>query len=103
MPETLATARRIADNAPLSLMQAKKSMSVATQIDRHNGYQFELEDYSRLVGTDDRLEGVRAFNEKRKADFKGRRGYLACRKRIKTTTSPFDSWSVPGAPLRRVL
>ena len=72
MEESLATARRIAANAPLSLMQAKKSMSVATQIDRHNGYQFELEAYARLVGTEDRLEGVRAFNEKRKADFKGR-------------------------------
>ncbi len=72
MGEALATARKMAGNAPLSLMQAKKSMSVATQIDRYNGYQFELEAYSRLVGTEDRLEGVRAFNEKRKPSFKGR-------------------------------
>jgi enoyl-CoA hydratase len=72
MDDTLDIARAIAGNAPLSLMQAKKSVSVATQIDRHNGYQFELEAYSRLVGSEDRLEGVRAFNEKRKADFKGR-------------------------------
>jgi enoyl-CoA hydratase len=70
--ETLATARRIAANAPISLMQAKKSINIATQIDRFNGYQFELEAYSRLVGTEDRLEGVRAFNEKRKPQFKGR-------------------------------
>lgn len=72
MDEVMATARRIAANAPLSLIQAKKSISVATQIDRHNGYQFELEAYNQLVGTEDRLEGVRAFNEKRKPDFKGR-------------------------------
>jgi len=72
MEETLATARRIAGNAPLSLMRAKRSITVATQIDRFNGYQFELEAYNRLVGTEDRLEGVRAFNEKRKAVFKGR-------------------------------
>ena len=72
LEETLETARRIAANAPLSLMQAKKSISVATQIDRHNGYQFELEAYNRLVGTEDRMEGVRAFNEKRKAEFQGR-------------------------------
>jgi len=71
MDETLETARRIAGNAPLSLMQAKKSISVSTQIDRYNGFQFELEAYNRLVGTDDRIEGVRAFNEKRKAEFKG--------------------------------
>lgn len=70
--QTLDIARAIAGNAPLSTMQAKKAISVATQIDRHNGYQFELEAYSRLVGSEDRHEGVRAFNEKRKADFKGR-------------------------------
>ncbi len=72
LPETLDTARAIAANAPLSLMQAKKSMSVATQVDRDNGYQFEIEAYNRLVGTEDRLEGVRAFNEKRKPVFKGK-------------------------------
>ena len=72
LDETLATASRIARNAPLSLMQAKKSIGIATQIDRHNGYQFELEAYNQLVGTEDRLEGVRAFNEKRAAQFKGR-------------------------------
>ena len=72
LEETLDTAARIARNAPLSLQQAKKSMSIATQIDRHNGYQFELEAYNQLVGTEDRLEGVRAFNEKRPAKFKGR-------------------------------
>jgi enoyl-CoA hydratase/carnithine racemase len=72
MEETLATARRIAANAPLSLMRAKRAITVATQIDRFNGYQFELEAYNRLVGTEDRLEGVRAFNEKRKPEFKGR-------------------------------
>ena len=41
-------------------------------IDRATGYQFELEAYNRLVGTEDRMEGVRAFNEKRKPDFKGK-------------------------------
>jgi 1,4-dihydroxy-2-naphthoyl-CoA synthase len=33
---------------------------------------FEIEAYNRLVDTDDRREGVLAFNEKRKPDFKGR-------------------------------
>ncbi len=72
MEETLVTARRIASNAPLSLMRAKRSIGVATQIDRQTGYQFELEAYNQLVGTEDRLEGVLAFNEKRKPRFKGK-------------------------------
>ena len=46
--------------------------NVATQIDLKNGYGFEIEAYNRMVPTEDRLEGVRAFNEKRKAEFKGR-------------------------------
>jgi enoyl-CoA hydratase len=71
MTETLEVARTICNNAPLSIMQAKKSINVATQVDLFNGYAFEIEAYNRLIGTEDRLEGVRAFNEKRKANFKG--------------------------------
>lgn len=72
MEETLKVARTICSNAPLSVYQAKKSLNVATQVDLFNGFAFEIEAYNQLVGTEDRLEGVRAFNEKRKADFKGR-------------------------------
>lgn len=72
MDEVLETARIICNNSPISTRQAKKSMNVATQIDLKNGYAFEIEAYNRMVPTQDRLEGVRAFNEKRKARFKGR-------------------------------
>jgi len=71
MDETLEVARLICTNAPLSIIQAKKSINIAAQVDLYNGFAFEIEAYNRLVGTEDRLEGVRAFNEKRKADFKG--------------------------------
>ena len=71
MDETVQTARRIAQNAPQSIMRAKRSISVATQVDRSTGFQFELEAYNRLVGTKDRHEGVLAFNEKRKPIFTG--------------------------------
>ena len=72
MDDTLDIARAIGANAPLSVMRAKQSLSIATQLDRGNAMQFELEAYNRLVGTEDRLEGVRAFNEKRKPNWKGR-------------------------------
>jgi enoyl-CoA hydratase len=71
MEETLGIAREICNNAPISTRQAKKSMNVATQTDLKTGYAFEIEAYNRMVPTEDRLEGVRAFNEKRKAQFKG--------------------------------
>jgi enoyl-CoA hydratase len=70
--ETLEVARTICSNAPLSIFQAKKSINAATQIDLYNGAAFEIEAYNLLVGTEDRLEGVRAFNEKRKPNFKGK-------------------------------
>jgi hypothetical protein len=53
------------------VQQAKKSVGMATQLDLSSGYRFELESYYRTVPTKDRLEGVLAFNEKRKPVFRG--------------------------------
>ncbi|MCL4767507.1 MAG: enoyl-CoA hydratase/isomerase family protein [Hyphomicrobiaceae bacterium] len=72
LAEALATAKRIAANAPVAVRQAKRSMDKSQDLDRGNGYGFEIEAYNRTVGTADREEGIRAFNEKRKPDFKGR-------------------------------
>jgi enoyl-CoA hydratase len=72
LDEALATALAIAGNAPLSVRQAKKSIHYGLQVDLLTGYRFEIEAYNRLVDTDDRREGVRAFNEKRKPAFQGR-------------------------------
>jgi enoyl-CoA hydratase len=68
----LATAETIAGNGPLSIRQAKKSIHYGLQTDILTGYRFEIEAYNRLVTTEDRLEGVAAFNEKRKPAFKAR-------------------------------
>lgn len=72
LADALAAAGEIAANAPLSTRQAKKSIHYGLQTDLLTGYRFEIEAYNRLVGTEDRLEGVRAFNERRKPQFKGR-------------------------------
>ncbi|HEX2334978.1 MAG TPA: enoyl-CoA hydratase-related protein [Hyphomicrobiaceae bacterium] len=72
LDEVMAVARRIADNAPISVRQAKKSLDKATDLDRATGYAFEIEAYNRTVGTQDRQEGINAFNEKRKPRYQGR-------------------------------
>jgi enoyl-CoA hydratase/carnithine racemase len=72
LPDALETARQIAENAPLAVRQAKQSIHYGLQMDLLTGYRFEIEAYNRLVDTEDRREGVRAFNEKRKPSFKGR-------------------------------
>jgi enoyl-CoA hydratase/carnithine racemase len=72
MEETIETARTICDNAPLSIRQAKRSMHFGMQMDLRTAMFFEIDAYNRLVPTEDRREGVRAFNEKRKPVFTGR-------------------------------
>ena len=67
----LAIARRIAGNAPISVRQAKQSISRGMQMSLADGLAFEIECYNRMVSTEDRLEGIRAFNEKRKPQFRG--------------------------------
>jgi len=70
--DALATARTIAENGPLAVRQAKKSIHYGLQMDLLTGYRFEVEAYNQLIGTADRKEGVRAFNEKRKPRFQGK-------------------------------
>jgi len=72
LERSLDVALAIANNAPLSVRQAKKSIHYGLQTDLLTGYRLEIEAYNRLVTTQDRTEGVRAFNEKRKPVFQAR-------------------------------
>jgi enoyl-CoA hydratase/carnithine racemase len=71
MSEALRCAGDIAANGPLAVRQAKKSIHQGLQTDLLTGSRFEIEAYNRLVSSKDRLEGVRAFNEKRPPQFTG--------------------------------
>jgi enoyl-CoA hydratase/carnithine racemase len=76
-PETLVadaleTAAIIAGNAPISTRQIKQSVNMGLNTDLQTGMMFEIEAYNRMVPTDDRREGIQAFNEKRKPVYKGR-------------------------------
>ncbi|PZW43088.1 enoyl-CoA hydratase/carnithine racemase [Humitalea rosea] len=71
LEEVLATAARICANAPISVRQAKKSVDNGLQTDLRTGMLFEIEAYYQLIPTDDRREGIAAYNEKRPPRFKG--------------------------------
>ena len=72
LDEVIETARRIADNAPISVRQAKHAIHYGLQMDLASGMMLEIEAYNRMVPTEDRREGIASFNEKRKPRFKGR-------------------------------
>ncbi|MEY3669383.1 MAG: hypothetical protein RL258_778 [Pseudomonadota bacterium] len=68
----LKTAQVIAQNAPLSVRQVKKAIRFGGQMELRTAYRFEIEAYNQLVDTEDRREGVLAFNEKRPPQFRGK-------------------------------
>lgn len=72
LPQTLEMARRIASNAPIAVRQAKRAIGAGFETDLKTGLALEVEAYNRTVPTEDRREGVLAFNEKRKPRFEGR-------------------------------
>jgi enoyl-CoA hydratase len=72
MPAVLATAAQIAANAPIAVREARRSIHGGLHRGLDDAMRFEIECYNRLIPTEDRREGIAAFNEKRKPQFKGR-------------------------------
>jgi enoyl-CoA hydratase/carnithine racemase len=65
-------AATIARNGPIAVRQAKKAIAYGSETDLETAMILAIEAYNATVVTEDRLEGVRAFNEKRTPEFKGR-------------------------------
>mgnify|MGYP003472109312 FL=1 len=68
----VADAREIVLAAPLAVHYAKLAASRGGEVDFHTGYALDIAAYNVLVSSDDRLEGVKAFNEKRAPRWSGR-------------------------------
>jgi len=68
----LEIASTIAANGPVAVRQAKKAIAYGSETDLETGIILAIEAYNATVVTQDRLEGVRAFNEKRKPRFQGK-------------------------------
>lgn len=74
-PQLLDAARglalEIAANAPLAVRQAKYALDAALEVALPTGLDLEQKAYEPLLGTQDRLEGLQAFAEKRAPRYKG--------------------------------
>ncbi|WP_017753940.1 enoyl-CoA hydratase [Calidifontibacillus oryziterrae] len=64
-------ANTIIQNGPIAISQAKLAINRGIEVDLQTGLQIEQMAYAITIPTKDRLEGLTAFKEKRKPDYKG--------------------------------
>ncbi|WP_137917393.1 enoyl-CoA hydratase-related protein [Hydrogenophaga sp. 2FB] len=72
MESALAIARRIAQNAPLSVRAIKRLVRTGLEMPLDKALQTEYHVFGLLRDTEDRIEGRRAFQEKRTPVYRGR-------------------------------
>ena len=72
MAEADAIAVRIAERGPLAVRYAKEAVSRGIEMPLEQALRYETDLTVILQTTEDRAEGVRAFLDKRKPEFKGR-------------------------------
>lgn len=65
-------AKKIAKNGPIALQQAKLAINKGIEVDLHTGLDIERLCYKETIPTEDRLEGLKAFQEKRAPKYKGK-------------------------------
>jgi len=70
--KTLEIANRIAEKSPIALRMAKEAVKTASRSTLDEGLRREIDLFALCFSSADKDEGVTAFLEKRKADFKGR-------------------------------
>jgi enoyl-CoA hydratase len=67
----LSLAGRIAEKSPIALRMAKEAVKSAARMGLREGLERETDLFCLTFGSEDKAEGVRAFLEKRKPDFRG--------------------------------
>lgn len=72
LSESLAFASQMLSNGPIALQQAKFAIKNGMNADLNTGLQIERKAYEVTLPTEDRLEALEAFAEKRKPIFKGK-------------------------------
>jgi enoyl-CoA hydratase len=72
MNEAMEFADNLAEKAPFSMAMAKKRLQQSSALDLRTVLHLEAEAILACMDTEDWHEGVRAFNEKRKPQYKGK-------------------------------
>jgi enoyl-CoA hydratase len=72
MPRCMEIARIIASRGPVAVSYCKAAVNVGTESTLSHGLSHEAELFAQTFATDDQKEGMRAFIEKRPAQFLGK-------------------------------
>jgi enoyl-CoA hydratase len=72
MEETIKFARKLSGLPPFQLKMAKHSINFGYDLPLDNAGRLEVECCAQCFSTEDQKEGMKAFLEKRKPDYKGR-------------------------------
>lgn len=70
--KTMELADKLAEKAPIALQMSKEAVKFASRSNLDEGLRREVDLFAICFSTEDKEEGVAAFLEKRKADFKGK-------------------------------
>jgi enoyl-CoA hydratase/carnithine racemase len=70
--ECLEMAAMICEAGPIAITQAKYAVNYGCEVDLHSGLAIESNAYWVTIPTEDRMEGLTAFREKRKPVYKGK-------------------------------
>eukprot|EP01083_Nonionella_stella_P314096 1130303_1 len=71
--KALSLAREILPQGPIALKMAKIAIDRGMDVDLDSGFNLEKQCYAQIIPTEDRLEGLRAFKEKRKPAYSGKK------------------------------
>lgn len=72
MDKSLAMAAMICETGPIAIQQAKYAINHGLETDINTGLAIESNAYWITIPTEDRIEGLQAFKEKRKPVYKGK-------------------------------
>ena len=69
---TMQVAHDLLKSSPVALREAKRAIDEAVGVPLHRGIDIEHDAWTVVIGSEDRSEGIAAFNEKRPAEWKNR-------------------------------